>query len=78
MPHFKSTLNFKFKCFYTSCNLSDGTPLANFNVASNNRNETQSKREFVASKGKQVVTNVPVICLCSNFLTNNPSLSINQ
>jgi hypothetical protein len=78
MPPFKSTPNFKFKCFYTSHNLSDGTPLADFNVASNNRNETQSKRELVASKGKQVVTDVLVICLCSNFLTNNPSLGINS
>jgi hypothetical protein len=77
MPPFKSTPNFKFKCFYTSCNLNDGTPLADFNVASNNRNETQSKRELAASKGKQVVTDVPMICLCSNFLTNNPSLGIN-
>jgi hypothetical protein len=46
-------------------------------VASNSRNETQSKRELVASKVKQVVTNVLVICLCSNSTTNNPSLGIN-
>jgi len=78
MPPFKSTPNFKFKCFYTFRNLSNGTPLTNFNVASNNRIETQSKRELVASKGKQVVTDVLVICLCSNFLTNNPSLGINS
>jgi hypothetical protein len=78
MPPFKSTPNFKFKCFYTSRNLSNGTPLADFNVASNNRNETQSKCGLVASKGKQVVTNVHVICLCSIFLTNNPSLGINS
>ncbi len=78
MPPFKSTPNFKFKCFYTSFNLSNGTPLANFNVASNNKNEIQSKRELTASKDKQVVTDVLVICLCSNLLTNNPSLCINS
>jgi hypothetical protein len=74
----KSPPNFKFNCFYTFRNPSDGTPLANSNVASNSRSETQSKREFIASKVKQVVTNVLVICLCSNSTTNNPSLGINS
>ncbi len=78
MPPLKSPPNFKFKCFYTSCNPSDDTLLADSNVASNNRSETQSKHELVASKGKQVVTNVLVICLCSNSIVNNPSLSINS
>jgi hypothetical protein len=40
--------------------------------------ETQSGRDLVASKGKQVVTDVPMICLCSNSLTNNPSIGINS
>ncbi len=40
--------------------------------------ETQSKRDLVASKGKQVVIDVPMICLCSNSLANNPSLGINS
>ncbi len=52
MPPFKPPPNFKFKYFYTSCNLIDGTPLVDSNVAFSNRGDTQSERELIASKRK--------------------------
>jgi hypothetical protein len=46
-------------------------------VAFSNKNETQSKRELVVSKGKQDVIDVlPVICLNSNYLIDSPSPDI--
>jgi hypothetical protein len=76
MPPFKPPLNFKFKYFYTFHNLSDGTPLVDFNVTSNIISEIQSKSELATSKSKQGVIDVHVIYSCLDFHVDNPSLAL--